>query len=168
MVLALDELVIDVASRVKSSERLEGIFGSAFDHEPSKTSAWKQRATSCASVKHISYAVDIPGRLREQEGQADKRDSGEHLQSELHIGQPQPEFQTRKTYRDSPFDLGTGRTLRATISDPSCNESSDTDEQLEGGGKSTSVGRMSCMVSDHSVKVERCLAYRFRTGTLND
>ena len=44
LVFSLNELVVDVASRVKSGERLEGIFGSAFDHEPSETSDWTHEA----------------------------------------------------------------------------------------------------------------------------
>jgi hypothetical protein len=65
LVLSLNELVVDVASRVESSERLESVFRSAFDHEPSELSVWIIYGLS------IQHTLAIPGtrksRRREEE-----------------------------------------------------------------------------------------------------
>jgi hypothetical protein len=46
------------------------------------------------------------------------------------------------THWDPPFDLSAGSSLGTAVSDPSRNEGSDTNEQLEGGGESSTVGRV--------------------------
>jgi len=74
LVFSLYELIVYVASRMQPSEILEGIFMSAFDHEPSGRSF---------SGHSVLFWARVPGRFGEQECQEYKRDGGEHLQSEL-------------------------------------------------------------------------------------
>jgi hypothetical protein len=68
------------------------------------------------------------------------------------------------THRNPPFDLGAGSSFGTAVSDPSGNEGSDTNEQLEGGGESPTVGRMGYRSEINQWPKTR--TYRFQTGTL--
>jgi hypothetical protein len=85
----------------------------------------------------------VPWRFGEQECQADKWDSGEHLQSQLDLS-AQFGDSDKSTHRNPPFDLSAGSSFGTAVSYPSSDESSDTNEQLEGSGESPTVGRMGC------------------------
>jgi hypothetical protein len=85
----------------------------------------------------------VPWRFGEQECQADKWDSGEHLQSQLDLS-AQFGDSGKSTHRNPPFDLSAGSSFGTAVSYPSSDESSDTNEQLEGSRESPTIGRMGC------------------------
>jgi hypothetical protein len=50
----------------------------------------------------------------------------------------------QSTHRNPPFDLSAGSSFGTAVTDPSSDEGSNTNEQLEGSGESSTIGRMGC------------------------